>query len=161
MWASTVHYIVGVHCSVPASRQLNAAPHLSAVLVILQMKNKISVSAVCTARWPICDFACVQVSLSNQCLCQEVRRHTCNIRNTTDSRQGRVVVGLCAMLSISFVLKWQWVLKTVFDGYHSEHIVILDLISEYQQEQKKNWHFRYHTLLRLAVFREALGHLYE
>ena len=61
-----------------------------------------------------------------------------------------VVVELYAMISISFMLKWQWVLKR-------------DIIVEYSGRNKnmKKWHFRYRTLLRSAVFYMAFGHLYE
>ena len=40
---------------------------------------------------------------------------------------------------------------------------LLDKWSEQRKNKKEyeNWHFCYHTLLRLAVFRVAFGHLYE
>ena len=40
---------------------------------------------------------------------------------------------------------------------------LLDKWSEQRKNKKEyeKWHFCYHTLLRLAVFRMAYGHLYE
>ena len=57
-----------------------------------------------------------------------------------------VVVELCAVISISFVLKWQWALEP-FSNYCSG-------LNKSRNEEK--WHFHYHTLLCLAVFHGVL-----
>ena len=51
------------------------------------------------------------------------------------------------MMSISFGLKWHW---APLSGYHCCKI---------EGWNKKKWHFRYRTLLCLAVFCEAFGQL--
>ena len=56
-------------------------------------------------------------------------------------------LGSCA--SINFVLKSRWVLS-------------FNKCSEQERKKERGkWHFCYCTLLRLAVFRVAFGHLYE
>ena len=73
----------------------------------------------------------------------------------------RWVVGkLSAVMSIRFVLKSRWVLK-LFLSYRR---LTSGLNKERKKERKKEyekWYFCYRTLLRLAVFRVAFGHLYE
>ena len=40
-------------------------------------------------------------------------------------------------------------------------ISLLNIVVWRRKEEWEKWHFCYHTLLRLAVFRVAFGHLYE
>ena len=69
-------------------------------------------------------------------------------------RLGRcwVVGKLHAVMSIRFVLKSRWVLEP-FLSYRC--------LNKSRNEDDEKWHFCYHTLSRLAVFRVAFGHLYH
>ena len=62
----------------------------------------------------------------------------------------KMLSGLEAVMSISFMLKSRWVLEP-FSSYRC-------LTSSLKK--RKNLHFRYRTLSRLAVFREAFGRLW-
>ena len=66
-----------------------------------------------------------------------------------------VVIELRVVIRISFVLKWWWVLKTVFE------ISLLNIMVLTKKKNMKNGTFATCTLLRLAVFCVAFGHLYE
>ena len=68
-----------------------------------------------------------------------------------------VIVLLRVVISISFVIKWRWVLEP-FSSYRCLNKVV---VTKKKKEWETEWHFCNRTLSRLAVFRVAVGHLYE
>ena len=64
-----------------------------------------------------------------------------------------VVVEFHTAVSINFVLKLHWILNCF-------QVIVVEQSDWSKERILKKWHFRYHILLRLAVFRIAIGQLY-